>query len=108
MNLVCWSIMAEIMPTRLRVKAVSLFLSINWGCNLVIGLLSLTAIDDLGQVEDDMTDDETADAQKKGVAALYLMFAGFAALALLFMHTIVPETKGNFLSFEYFFTIISE
>ncbi len=71
--------------------------------------MSLTAIDDLGQVEDDMTDDETADTQKKGdianilktiiFAALYIMFASFAALAL---------AKGDFLSFEYSSTIISE
>jgi hypothetical protein len=91
--------MAEIMPTRLRVKAVSLFLSINWGCNLLIGLLSLTAINDLGDVKSDMTDDETADAQKKGVAALYLIFAGFAAGSLVFIHLIVPETKGNIIHF---------
>jgi hypothetical protein len=83
------------MPTRLRVKAVSLFLSINWGCNLLIGLLSLTAIDDLGGVKNGMDDDEESSAQKKGVAALYLIFAGFAVAALLFMHFYVPETKGK-------------
>lgn len=87
--------MAEIMPTRLRVKAVALFLSINWGCNLLIGLLTLTAINDLGEVTDDMTDDETADAQKDGVAYLYLLFAAFAALSLVFFHIYVPETKGK-------------
>jgi hypothetical protein len=87
--------MSEIMPTRLRIKAVSLFMSINWGCNLIIGLLSLTAINDLGGVKNGMTDDETADAQKKGVAALYYIFAGITVASLVFFHLIVPETKGN-------------
>lgn len=55
------------MPTRLRIKAVSLFLSVNWGANLVIGLLTLVAIDGLGGVSSHMNDEETADAQKKGM-----------------------------------------
>ena len=54
------------MPTRLRIKAVSLFLSVNWGANLVIGLLTLVAIDGLGGVSSHMDDEDTADAQKKG------------------------------------------
>ena len=55
------------MPTRLRIKAVSLFLSVNWGANLIIGLLTLIAIDGLGGVSSHMDDEETADAQKKGM-----------------------------------------
>lgn len=34
---VSWVIMSEIVPTRIRTKAFSLFVSINWGCNLIIG-----------------------------------------------------------------------
>ena len=34
---VCWTVMSEVMPTRLRAKAFSLFLSINWFLNLLIG-----------------------------------------------------------------------
>ena len=58
------------MPTRLRIKAVSLFLSVNWGANLVIGLLTLVAIDGLGGVSSHMDDEETEDAQKKGMHAV--------------------------------------
>jgi MFS family permease len=92
---VVWSVLSEIMPTRLRVKAISLFLSFNWGSNLIIGLLTLTAIDGLGGVESGMDDDETAEAQKKGVAYMYFIFASITALCLVFMHTVVPETKGK-------------
>lgn len=87
--------MSEIMPTRLRMKAVSLFLSVNWGANLVIGLLTLTAIDGLGGVKDSMDDDETAAAEKNGVAYLYFIFAAFTVMCLFFLHIYVPETKGT-------------
>lgn len=91
---VCWTITSEIMPTRQRIKAVSLFLSINWGCNLVIGLLTLTAIDSLGGVHSGMDDDAQNAAEKKGVGYLYLVFAVITASSLIFIHLIVPETKG--------------
>jgi len=92
---VCWTITSEIMPTRQRIKAVSLFLSINWGCNLVIGLLTLTAIDSLGGVHSGMDDDAQNAAEKKGVGYLYLIFAVITACSLIFIHLIVPETKGK-------------
>jgi MFS family permease len=91
---VVWTILSEIMSTRLRMKAVSLFLSLNWGSNLAISLLTLVAIDGLGGVKGNMDDEDESDAQKKGVAILYLIFAGFTALSLVFIHMLVPETKG--------------
>lgn len=92
---VVWTILSEIMPTRLRMKAVSLFLSLNWGANLAISMLTLTAINGLGGERGAMDDEEEGDAQKKGVAILYLIFAGFTALCLVFVHLLVPETKGS-------------
>ena len=85
--------MSEVMPTRVRMKGVSVFLSGNWCFNLIIGLLTLTAIDGLGGVKSSMDDDETATAEKNGVAYLYFVFAGLTALCLLFIHAVVPETK---------------
>eukprot|EP00599_Poterioochromonas_sp_BG-1_P004192 CAMPEP_0173143058 /NCGR_PEP_ID=MMETSP1105-20130129/6453_1 /TAXON_ID=2985 /ORGANISM="Ochromonas sp., Strain BG-1" /LENGTH=504 /DNA_ID=CAMNT_0014056559 /DNA_START=22 /DNA_END=1536 /DNA_ORIENTATION=+ len=93
---VCWTIISEIMPTRLRSKAVSLFLSINWAMNLVIGLVTLTAINGIGGASDDMDDDsEKEDRQKVGVGALYLIFGGISAACVAFIVLFVPETKGK-------------
>ena len=92
---VVWAVMSELMPTRLRVKAISLFLSVNWGSNLVVGLLTLSAIDGLGGVQSGMDDEEKEDAEKKGVALMYFVFAGITALCLAFLHLYVPETKGK-------------
>lgn len=92
---VVWVILSEIMPTRLRTKAVSLFLSISWGCNLAIGLSTLSLIDFLGGVEKCGTDDCIQSSQKHGVAYLYYVFAGLTVLSLLFLHFLVPETKGK-------------
>lgn len=73
---VSWVVMAEVMPTHLRTKAYGMFVSISYGCNLIIGLLTLTAIHGLGGVTADMDDDETSTANKNGVAYLYLILAG--------------------------------
>jgi SP family myo-inositol transporter-like MFS transporter 13 len=90
-----WTIISEIMPTRPRVKAVSLFLSINWGANLLIGLLTLTAINGLGGVKSGMDDDEQSKAETKGVGYLYLIFGILTALCVCFVYFVVPETKGK-------------
>lgn len=39
---VTWVILSEIMSTHLRSKAFGLFVSINWGINLIIGLTTLS------------------------------------------------------------------
>ena len=92
---VAWVIMSEICPIRIRTKAFSLFVSINWACNLIIGLLTLSAIDGLGNVDyHNMDDDEISNAQKNGVAYLYFLFAGICFFSLVFVKARVPETKG--------------
>lgn len=90
-----WVLMSEIMPTRLRSKAMSLFLSINWGFNFLIGLLTLTSINALGGVNSSMSNDEEKKAQKNGVAILYFIFAAFCVLCLSFLNFYVPETRGK-------------
>lgn len=92
---VMWVIMSEIMPTRLRAKAMSLFLCINWGLNLLIGLFTLTLINELGGVKASMDDDESSNHAKTGVAYFYFIFAAIAAASIFFMHIFVPETKGK-------------
>lgn len=90
-----WTIISEIMPNRPRIKAVSLFLSINWGANLMIGLLTLTAIDSLGGVKSGMDDDAQSKAETKGVGYLYLIFGILTACCVIFVQFLVPETKGK-------------
>ena len=91
---VVWVMMSELISTRSRSKAVSLFLVINWVSNFCIGLFSLQAINSLGGVESDMTDDATASAEKRGVGYLYIIFAGLTFLSCVYIQVIVPETKG--------------
>jgi sugar porter (SP) family MFS transporter len=95
MGAVIWVIMSEMIPTRVRTKAVSLFLCISWGSNLIIGLVTLTAIDVMGGVTSSMTDDQQSQAEKVGVAYLYLFFAGMCVISILFIVFMVPETKGK-------------
>jgi sugar porter (SP) family MFS transporter len=95
MGAVIWVIMSEMIPTRVRTKAVSLFLCISWGSNLIIGLVTLTAIDVMGGVTSSMTDDQQSQAEKVGVAYLYLFFAGMCVVSIIFIVFMVPETKGK-------------
>lgn len=41
-----------------------------------------------------MNDDETNTAEKHGVAYLYYFFSIITFLCILFIHVLVPETKG--------------
>jgi MFS family permease len=92
---VMWVMMCEILDQRVRSKAFGLFISINWGINLVIGLLTLSAIDGLGGLSSDMDDDEKSEAEKKGVAYLFVIFGGICFLSQVFIRFYVPETRGK-------------
>lgn len=92
---VSWVVMAEIMATRLRSKAFGLFVSLNWGFNLVIGALTLTAIEGLGGTKSDMDDDEKSKANKQGVAYLYFIIGAICVVMVLFIQRYIPETKGS-------------
>lgn len=92
---VVWVMLSELMPTRSRTKAVSVFLSINWIGNFVIAIGSLLTIDALGGVNSSMTTDETQEAEKHGVAYLYIIFAIVSCISCGYIYTMVPETKGK-------------
>lgn len=92
--LVIWTVISEILPTRIRMKATISFLSLNWFISFLVCFLTLFAINGLGGVKNGMTIDEQARARKKGVGILFLIFAFWGALCLIFIHSYVPETKG--------------
>jgi len=85
---VAWVIMQEVVPGRIRGKAGSLFIGENFLINILISLLTLTAIEGLGGGSDD-------DSEKRGVAILFLIFALISFLAFVFIYIVVPETKGK-------------
>ena len=73
---ICWLIIAEIYPTRIRGLAMSIATVTNWGFNLVVALTFLPMIDKLGQ------------------SGTFLFFALISILGLIFCYKYVPETKG--------------
>ncbi|CAM9746915.1 unnamed protein product, partial [Discosporangium mesarthrocarpum] len=97
---VAWVVLAEIVPSRVRSRAYGLFISVNWAANLAVGLLTLTAIQALG----DLVVREWGagvgyggeeDRDKVGVATLYLIFGSVCVVALAYIHRLVPETMGT-------------
>lgn len=50
MGAVSWVIMAEVISTQIRSKAMSLFLSVNWFFNFLIALFTISVINGLGDV----------------------------------------------------------
>lgn len=92
---VSWVILSEIMSTKLRSKAMSLFLSINWGFNLIISLFTLTLINAFGHADVNGDDIIYGAQQKNGVGRLFIFFACFTVLSWLFVFFYVPETKGT-------------
>ncbi len=87
-----WVVVGEVVPTKIRSKAYSIFVTSNWTANLVISLVTLSLIDALGKAVAP-ADAEKAKQQQMGVALLYLCFAGMCVLCLLFLYFMVPETK---------------
>lgn len=100
MGAVTWIILAEIVPSRIRARAFSIFTAVNWASNLFIGLFTLTAIDKMGawllprspgsETLDD--GDVTKGQRKAGVAALYSLFAVLCVVAVAFILLFVRET----------------
>lgn len=106
MGAVAWIVLAEIVPSRIRAQAFSIFTAVNWGSNLFIGLFTLTAIDAMGQWLLPGSSGSTSgggggeapsvkDQQKAGVAGLYAVFAVMCAGAVAFIFAFVGETMGK-------------
>lgn len=87
-----WVVVGEVVPTKIRSKAYSIFVTSNWTANLVISLVTLSLIEALGKAVAPEGSTE-AKRQQMGVAVLYLLFSGMCILCLLFLYFLVPETK---------------
>lgn len=92
---VVWPMLSELMRSRVRGKAVSLFLGVNWCSNFVVAMCTLLAINSLGGVTDSMTDEEASIAKKNGVGYLYLVFSCVTFVSVVYIAVKVPETKGK-------------
>ncbi|CAN0286427.1 unnamed protein product [Ectocarpus fasciculatus] len=99
---VCWILLTEIVPSRIRAQAFSIFTAINWLSNLFIGLFTLSAIDTMGgwllpsSSEGGSSPSPSArDQQKVGVAGLYALFCVLSVLAVAFIYFFVRETMGK-------------
>ncbi len=72
-----WLMTAELFPNRLRGVGASSATVANWSANLLITLTFLTAVDALGK------------------DVVFWIYAGFAAVGLVFVRFRVPETRGR-------------
>jgi len=72
-----WLMTAELFPNRLRGIGASSATVANWSANLLITLTFLTAVDALGK------------------DVVFWIYAGFAAVGIVFVRFCVPETRGR-------------
>jgi SP family galactose:H+ symporter-like MFS transporter len=72
-----WLMTAELFPNRLRGYGASTATVANWSANLLVTLTFLTAVNGLGK------------------DVVFWIYAGFAAVGLVFVRFCIPETKGR-------------
>eukprot|EP00903_Cladosiphon_okamuranus_P010828 g10229.t1 len=105
---VSWIVLTEIVPSRIRAQAFSIFTAVNWLSNFLIGLFTLSAIEAMGAwllpgrsrgedgpEEFSATTPSPRDQQKAGVAGLYAVFSLLSMLAVVFVYFFVRETMGK-------------
>jgi sugar porter (SP) family MFS transporter len=73
---IMWLVISEIFPLEVRGIGSSLAVSACWGFNLIVAVSFLTLINALGP------------------SGTFLIFAVFSIAAIVFVHRLVPETKG--------------
>jgi sugar porter (SP) family MFS transporter len=77
MGPICWLLISELIPLRIRGLGSSVASSVNWIFNMIVAMTFLTLI------------------QALGPAGAFLAYAAVSILALVFVYFLVPETKGR-------------
>jgi len=85
-------IITEIVPFRIRSKAMSLFLSCNWMLNLLLSLFSLSMIDFFGKLFKQYPENER---QKYGVGMVFALFGIICLFSLLFIGIFSSEIQAS-------------
>ncbi|KAJ4824001.1 hypothetical protein Tsubulata_033098 [Turnera subulata] len=70
-------LLSEILPSRIRAKALAVCLAVHWVINFFVGLLFLRLLEEIGPF------------------VLYTIFSSFSLLAVVFVKNNVLETKGK-------------
>ncbi len=77
MGPIVWTVINEIFPSRVRGRAVAVATAVNWFAAFLVSEFFLTLV---GWI---------------GTAGTFLLFAGFSAIAYVWVSKRVPETKGR-------------
>ncbi|KAK9676787.1 hypothetical protein RND81_11G100700 [Saponaria officinalis] len=77
MGPICWVLSSEIYPLRLRAQAVAIGMAGNRVCSGIVSLSFLSV------------------SEAISVPGTFLVFSVFSALSVVFVHIVIPETKGK-------------
>jgi len=81
---ITWLIISEVFPLRTRTRALSMAVVVNFGFNLGVTF----ALDPMEQWIDTLS-------PGRGPSYLFMIYAMFSVLSMLFVYKCVPETKGK-------------
>ncbi len=74
---VTWVILSEIYPLKIRAKAMTIAIFINWLCNYIVSLTFLNLVNQLGS------------------SGTFLLYAVISVAAFWFIYRFIPETRGK-------------
>jgi major inositol transporter-like SP family MFS transporter len=77
LNIVTWVMLSEIFPQRIRGAAIGIAILCHWITNALLGLFFPTLVEGVG------------------ITGTFFLFGGVGVLALVFIATQVPETRGR-------------
>ncbi|OWZ24075.1 Major Facilitator Superfamily (MFS) transporter [Phytophthora megakarya] len=81
---VVWVMLGDITPVHIRSRAFSFYMVVSYICNILIAVYTLSAISFLGR---------GSNPEKNGIAKLYLILGGVAAVCLAYIYGFVEETS---------------